>query len=127
MKKILVVDDQQHVLDVIEGYLTDGHPYSVTTTTNAIEATGLIEENDFDLLITDILMPDLNGIELIDKVRQIKPGLKILACSGGGDSGALVAGLALDQALNEGAALALLKPFTEEDLLSKVQQLLGAA
>jgi CheY-like chemotaxis protein len=125
MKKILVVDDHQNILEIIEGYLESVTDYQVTTLDHSPTALKKVQEEDYDLLITDILMPEMNGIELIDQVRKIKPELRILACSGGGESGALVAGLALDQALSEGAAVALLKPFTQEELLAKVQQLIG--
>lgn len=125
MKKVLVVDDQQDVLDTIEVYLEERNDLEVTSIDDSVKALEIIKNQHFDLLITDILMPEINGIELIDKVRGIKPSLKIIACSGGGDSGSIVAGLALDQALNEGAGVALLKPFTQEELLARIEMLLG--
>ena len=67
----------------------------------------------------------LNGLELISKIREVCTNQKILAFSGGGEAGsAVVAGLALDQALNEGACSAITKPFTEEQLIEKVRLIL---
>jgi DNA-binding NtrC family response regulator len=123
-KRILIIDDDQNILDVMSGYLEVITEYEVSTTVSAKEGLKILENEHFDLLITDILMPELNGLELITKVQEKWPDLKILACSGGGDSGSVVAGLALDQALNEGACNAITKPFTDEQLMTKVQGIL---
>lgn len=125
MKNILVVDDDENIGEVILGYLTEGSQYNVTYASSASLAIKMLEETHFDLVITDMLMPEVNGIELTEIIFNRFPKTKVLACSGGGNSGKLVAGMVLDQALEEGADNALMKPFTEEELRTKVRNLIG--
>ena len=125
MKKILIVDDDSDILEVIEVYLSSNPNYEIETCTSGEKAKELLVQNEYDLLITDMIMPDTNGIELTEFTFKNCEKTKVLACSGGGDSGKLVAGLALDQAMTEGAHNAILKPFTEEELITKVKNLIG--
>lgn len=124
MKKILVVDDDKGIGEVITEYLSANENYEVTYTSSGTEALKMLNDIGYDLLITDLLMPEVNGIELTEFVFDNGLPTKVLACSGGGNSGSLVAGMALDQALQEGADNAIMKPFTEEELLTKVKNLL---
>lgn len=125
MKKILVVDDDSNILEVFKDYLDPIPAYQVETAKWASDAEELLMKNHYDLLITDMLMPEINGLELTEFTKKHCPQTKVLACSGGGDSGLLVADLALGQALNEGAETGLEKPFTREELLAKVKHLIG--
>ena len=120
---ILVVDDDKDIGEIICGYLSEvGYEmFFEPSGKNAIE---LLTKQKFDLVITDVLMPEINGIELTEHIFNNYPETKVLACSGGGTSGKLVAGMALDQALEEGANNAIMKPFTEEELKTKVANLL---
>ncbi len=124
MKKVLVVDDDPSVGEVITEYLKDFKEVESEFTPFSQNAVKLLKEKEFDLVITDLIMPEINGIELIEYIYKNHPNVKVLACSGGGDSGALVAGIALDQALTEGADNALMKPFTRDELITKVRDLL---
>lgn len=123
-KQILIVDDDPNIIEVLEGYLEDlpCHTARASSGKMAIEQLG---QNSFDLVITDVIMPDMNGIMLCEYIGKYFPHVKILACSGGGDSGKLVASMALDEILQHGAHKALMKPFTQEEFLSKVHSLLG--
>ncbi len=125
MKHILVVDDEKDVAETINVIIESSSDYQSTYVTSAREAQDLLKEKTFDLVITDLLMPDINGIELTDYIFNNYPETKVLACSGGGTSGPLVAGMALDQALEEGASNALLKPFTPEELMAKIDNLIA--
>jgi CheY-like chemotaxis protein len=82
-QKILVVDDEEGVLSFIKDTLeSDG--YGVVVTDDPIHAFELCKEmaNEIDLVITDIIMPLMNGRELIKEFKQIKPSMKIIAVSG---------------------------------------------
>lgn len=70
-------------------------------------------------------MPKINGLKFLEILDEESffTG-KTLVCSGGGDSGSFVGGLAIDTALSIGADAGLLKPFTEEELLDKVLKVL---
>lgn len=122
-KSILVVDDDTDIGEIICEYLKEDG-YQMTFEPSSTKAIDLLKTQTFDLIITDVLMPEVNGIELTEFVFNNYPQTKVLACSGGGASGKLVAGMALDQALEEGANNALMKPFTEEELKTKVANLL---
>ena len=124
MKKILIVDDEQEVASLIKETLDEEEGYETKMTFSSTQAKEILKEDHFDLVITDMIMPEMNGIELTEHIFSNYPKTKVLACSGGGDSGKLVAGMALDQALEEGADNALLKPFTPEELMAKVKNLI---
>lgn len=124
MKKVLIIDDDKDICEVIATYLSE-FEIDISITYDAKSAIGLMSEKEFDLVITDILMPELNGIELTEIIHRDFPKVNVLACSGGGESGKLVASLALDQAMEEGATNAILKPFSQEELMAKVGRILN--
>lgn len=123
MAKILVVDDEKDITEVVNMYLEDsGH--DVTCVTCAQEALSWSQENQLDLLITDILMPNMSGLELITEILKDNPKTKILAISGGGESGGIVKDIVLSTAADLGAQKTLTKPFTKEELIHSVERLL---
>ncbi|MCI0504920.1 MAG: response regulator, partial [Gammaproteobacteria bacterium] len=84
MSRILVVDDEEHIANLIRDCLiAEGH--EVITANNGLLAYHIIKKSDFDLLVTDIIMPEMDGLELIQKVKKIKPRTRIIAMSAGGD------------------------------------------
>jgi CheY-like chemotaxis protein len=115
----------EDVLEVVRTYLEENSNYRVSQALSGGQAIEALKNDQFDLVVTDVIMDDVNGIELVDYIKKNFPNLKILVYSGGGDSGRFVAGLALDQAIDEGATAALLKPFSKEELLKKVVKLIG--
>ncbi len=122
-KRILIVDDEQALLDSMQRNLREfKNEYEVFATTNPNNAPKLIEELEMDLLITDILMPGKEGIELIGEVRQKYPLLKIIAMSGGGSiAGAKYLGVAEQL----GSSWSLNKPFSRDELISGIKYVLG--
>ncbi len=124
MKQILVVDDERDVAETIHDIIDTYGDYHSEFVTDAESALEKIKNKKYDLIITDLIMPGMNGIELIDFIFKNHPEIKVLACSGGGQSGPLVAGIALDQALEEGADNAILKPFSPEELMAKIANLI---
>ncbi len=116
MANILVVDDNLAFLEIQTEYLRRaGH--DVTPATNGIEAMNRIESHTFDLVITDLIMPDKEGVQVIMEIRKKYPSVKIIAMSGGGRVNAEDY-LAIARRL--GAARTLSKPFTGEELLTAV-------
>ena len=118
-KRILIADDEQTLLDslqrVLKKYKTD---YKVFTTANSVEVPGMIEEFKVDILVTDILMPGKDGIELIKEVREKYPLVKIISMSGGG---ALGKEEYLDMAKRFGSSYSLRKPFSLDELISAIK------
>jgi DNA-binding response OmpR family regulator len=97
--------------------------HQVTTAPNGAAALRALESGTFDVIVTDIVMPDMEGLELIRKVRKTHASLPIIAMSGGG-TGSTQDYLAL--AANFGAAKTLEKPFALEDLTAAIDEVLGA-
>ncbi len=121
MARILVIDDVAGVRRSIGGVLArDGH--EVSEATDGVEGVEIARRTAPDLVITDLLMPRLDGLDTIDRLREAGLTCPILAISGGG---ALVeAGDALAAATHLADAT-LAKPFETDDLRRSVAGLLG--
>lgn len=119
---IIVVEDDLEVLDVIKMYLEDIDA-NKQFFSDSLEALKTGQEQEVDLLITDIFMPNLNGLEFIGAFKEKKPDCKIIAISAGGETGGFVKSLVLDEALAQGANVALKKPFLQDDLINEIKRL----
>lgn len=123
MSKILVVDDDSQVLQVVSEMLRiDGH--EVVMAANGQQAIDQFEIEGFDLVVTDIIMPEKEGLETIANLRGRDTYVPIIAISGGGRAGNLDY---LETARYIGADGTLAKPFGRQDLLNTVNQVLGDA
>jgi CheY-like chemotaxis protein len=114
MPRILVIDDSPSALQVIETMLVNaGH--MVITCSDGKRAVEMLQREAFDLILTDIYMPDDDGLEVIRDAQRVHPCLPIVAMSG-------VAGRRnmLAVARHLGACQILQKPFSREDLLDAV-------
>jgi PAS domain S-box-containing protein len=111
---ILVVDDEGSVRGLFEQVLT-GAGYEVVVARNGAEALKKVHERRFDLLLTDLVMPEKEGLELIRILRKERPDLKIVAVSGA------FGGTFLKAAQLLGAHATLLKPVSPDQLLGAVQ------
>jgi two-component system cell cycle sensor histidine kinase/response regulator CckA len=120
-KTILVVDDELSVLTVVKCML-ECDDYSVLMANSAEAALRLIERKDLaiDLMITDVVMPDVNGRELVERALAIRPHVKVLFMSGYTDS-EVVRVKVLDR-----TAGFLPKPFTSADIQEQVRKALAA-
>jgi two-component system, chemotaxis family, chemotaxis protein CheY len=118
MSLILVVDDEEFIRTLIKEVL-DPQGHTVITASSGKEAFQLCHERSFDLLITDLEMPDMDGIELISSLRGVQKKLPILAISGA------FSGRFLRMAKALGAVKSLDKPFRMAELLAMVDKILG--
>ena len=120
---ILVVDDHPIMREVICQILEDaGH--DVRSAGEGREAIRTLSAARFDLLVTDIVMPEMDGIELIGEVRRRYPEMRIIAMSGGSERFPMKDGLAIAQRIGAGATLN--KPFGADQLLNAVDWLCPA-
>jgi len=120
-KKILVVDDDDFVLKIIEMALAEESDYDVVWASNAKIALMEAHNTNFDLIITDIIMPDIDGIQFISEIRKNDRHVSIIAMSGGDDGGNV------DQYINLSHYFAndtLTKPFTKDALLQSIYMVL---
>ncbi len=84
MQKILVVDDDPVFCEIVRDKLSN--EYDITVVNDGMEAVACLKDDDFDLVITDILVPGRDGIEITQHLLRKKPDAKIIAVSGGGAS-----------------------------------------
>jgi DNA-binding NtrC family response regulator len=120
-KKILLVDDEGAIRKMIRVILGDGL-YEFAEASNGLEAQVLLEKQPFDLVVSDVIMPDCDGIELVMAIRRKLPDIKVIVMSGGGR---VRAGHYLDLAAKLGAARVFEKPFDTAALRKAVHELLG--
>lgn len=120
MAKILVLDDNPDLVKVMAAVLN--HAGHVTlTAVNGREALRVIGDSQIDVVLTDLIMPEMDGIEVIMALRQRFPTLKIIAMSGGGR---LSATDLLSVASRLGASHTLSKPVSSPELLAAIQTVL---
>lgn len=122
MASILVVDDEPLLRQNLSKFLEIiGHePHVASDGREALEA---IESSDIDLVLTDVNMPDMDGLELINELRGRDPPLPIIVMSGGGRFDKT---LLLQSATVLGAVVSLAKPFSFEDLKKVIEDVLPA-
>lgn len=121
MSAILLVDDDTSVLDVMSEMLRlEGH--EVTVAENGREALRYVASDVFDLVITDLIMPEKEGLETIADIRRGNARLPIIAISGGGRLGPMDY---LETAKFIGADATLAKPFARTELIQAVDGLLA--
>jgi CheY-like chemotaxis protein len=119
MARILIIDDDSQILDMLRQTLErDGH--EVVDASDGKEGLILYRKNPTDLIITDLIMPEKEGIETIMELRQDFPDVKIIAISGGGR---LEPGQYLSMAKSFGVQYTFAKPVEREDLLEAVREL----
>jgi DNA-binding NtrC family response regulator len=110
---ILVADDEESIRSVVQQWLVqNGH--TVSTAANGRDAGEVMRRTRFDLVITDVLMPDGDGLDLINELRRIQPAARILAMSGGGRY--MEGSDYLKLARGLGAHAAVMKPFDFDQL-----------
>ena len=119
--RILVIDDEEPVRMMLRRSLTKAG-YETSEAANGKEALSIQEKNPADLIITDIIMPEMEGIDTIMTFRENYPRVKIIAISGGGQ---IESDEYLDLADKLGADWTFAKPFSLNRLLSAVKELLG--
>jgi DNA-binding response OmpR family regulator len=123
MKKILIIDDDVELCGAIRRTLTRAG-YAVVTGHSGAAAQQLMAGDRFDLILTDILMEDGDGIELITELRRTGLTVPVIAMSGGG---IIEAEDYLRMARTLGVKTILCKPFEVPQLLKLVQLELGVA
>jgi DNA-binding response OmpR family regulator len=120
MVTILIIDDEEAILSFLKERLTyEG--FNVLIAIDGIEGMELFNDNQIDLVITDIIMPRKEGIETIIEMQKICPGIKIIAMSGGGRN---QPESYLGISKNAGAKYTFTKPFKTSDLVTAVYALL---
>jgi putative nucleotidyltransferase with HDIG domain len=114
-EKILIVDDEEMIRDLCYHILT-AEGYQVTTASNGTEAYEELSRNDMDMLVTDIKMPGMDGLELFERVKQLNQDIVTIFITGHGTLDTAI------ESLMRGVDGFVLKPFTQEELLGAVER-----
>jgi DNA-binding response OmpR family regulator len=120
MTRILFVDDDPSFVEEMK-FMLEENGYAVTTANDGEEAFKIAKDNDFDLVITDVLMIKSHGMEVILHMREFHPNTKIITITGGGWASSQ---FHLDAARLFGSDGCLAKPFPIDDLLREIKRVL---
>ena len=118
-KKILIIDDDERILTSLQDILAQ-EGYILSIASNGKEGLKKCETGEPDLIITDIIMPDIEGIELIRAIRRGNVNIPIIAMSGD-----FIGQKFLEAARLFGAINTLLKPFSAKELKDKINRALS--
>ncbi len=121
MARILIIEDDTEVRAYLDSLL-DRAGYTTVTAANGKEGVAIFQEGAVDLVITDIIMPEKDGIETIMDMKRSNRDLKIIAISGGGRA---EPENYLHSARLLGADRTIKKPFSNDDILTAVKELLA--
>jgi CheY-like chemotaxis protein len=129
MNDVLIIDDEEDIRDALRRVL-ERAGYRVRAAEDGADGLTQMQQRAADIIITDIIMPKLNGVETIAAMRERFPGARIIAISGGGNYGAsdyqpnaITTSAYLAAANKAGAHIILTKPFDSADLLKAVSDL----
>lgn len=122
MAKILIVDDEEPIRMLVSKIVTkDGH--QAMEAEDGVHACEAFSDADIDLIITDLVMPRRNGIEMIMQLKKSHPQVKVIAISGGSGFSGQIDLLSVAQLL--GAKHVIKKPFTVDDIREAVNDTLA--
>jgi len=115
-EKILIVDDEPDMLKLLSMTIQRKAPYQVTTTNNPVEALELVKGGGFDLIISDLKMPGLDGIELLDAVKRLNPDIPVILMTAYGTIESA------SEAMEKGGFDFITKPFRIEQILFTIDK-----
>ncbi len=120
-QRILVIDDEPDMLMLLRMMIEENTDHEVETTNNPSEGIKLFSEKDYDLVITDLKMPGLDGIELFDEFQEIKPDIPMVMITAYGSIETA------DEAMKKGIADFITKPFRKDTILFTINRVLELA
>jgi DNA-binding NtrC family response regulator len=117
-ERLMIVDDEPDMLMLLEMIIHDNTEYAVETTNNPAECLELLQKRHFDLVITDLKMPGIDGMELFKELRELKPELPVIIITAYGLEDAA------DKAIKAGISDFITKPFKKERILFAIMKAL---
>jgi CheY-like chemotaxis protein len=121
MAGVLIVEDDRELREMIATSLMR-RKLTVIEASNGKEAIMHFKPSIIDLVVTDIIMPEEDGLKVIMRLRELKPSIKVIAISGGGKAGP---GSYLNLAKALGADAVYSKPFSMNDLIERIENMLN--
>jgi DNA-binding NtrC family response regulator len=114
--KILIVDDELDMLALLKMIIAEKTGYEVVTTNNPFEVIDLVKNGDYDVLVTDLKMPGMDGIEIIEQSKKIDRYLPIIVITAYGSIESA------EEAIQKGAYDYITKPFRKEHILITINR-----
>ncbi|MDI1472242.1 MAG: response regulator [Thermodesulfovibrio sp.] len=115
-EKILIVDDEPDMLKLLSMIIREKTPYEVNTTNNPIEAVQLIKDNDFSLVITDLKMPGIDGLQILEEVKKKDEDIPVIIITAYGTIESAM------EAMQKGGFDFITKPFKKEHILFTIEK-----
>ncbi len=124
MSTILLVEDEVLLREGVQEIL-EVHGFKVIGAADGVEALEWLDQTPVSLIITDLVMPNMNGVAFVEKVREKHPHLPIVVASG--SPGVVMTRLGIESIHIPGATASIMKPFKTSELIALVEQCLGAS
>ncbi|MCK5723910.1 MAG: sigma-54-dependent Fis family transcriptional regulator, partial [Gammaproteobacteria bacterium] len=116
--KILIVDDEKDMLALLQRIISEETDHELVTTTNPLKATELLKNRSFDLVITDLKMPKMDGIRLLEEVKKSRPKTSVVILTAYATIETAV------EAIQKGAYDYITKPFRRERILLTIDKVM---
>ena len=117
-QRILAVDDEPHMLKLMERIITEKTPYQITTTSNSLEVPEILEKNEFDLIIMDLKMPGMDGLDLLRHVKEKERFEEVVIITAFGSLETAI------EALSLGVFDYITKPFKKEQIIFTINRVM---
>jgi len=117
-EKILIVDDEPDMLKLLGMIIRDKTPYEFITTNNPVEALELVKKDGVDLVIADLKMPGLDGLELLDAIKRVDEDIPVIIVTAYGTIESAT------EAIEKGGFDFITKPFRKEQILFTIDRAL---
>ena len=118
MHKILIIDDDVFICNILEKYLKD-NKYEVKSAYSAASAKNILKEEEFDVVLCDYRLPDSDGIKMLETIRRLDPGAKVVVITAYADVNIAV------KLIKSGASDYVVKPIQQEEILHLVNDLIS--
>jgi len=122
MRKVLIIDDESSIRKFLRKLIEKGN-YQVIEAENGNQGIEAYKKNRPDLIITDLIMPEKDGLETIEEIKILNPDVKIIGISGGGT---LDPEIYLNLASKLGVDRTFAKPIDNDILLSTIKEMLSS-
>ena len=119
MAKILIVDDAAYMRMMIKDILTKNGYEIAAEAENGQKAVEKYQETNPDLVLMDITMPEMDGIQALKKIKEVDAGAKVIMCSAMGQQAMVI------EAIQSGAKDFIVKPFQADRVLEAVKKVVG--
>jgi len=115
-QRILAVDDEPHMLKLMERIITEKTPFQITTTSNSLEVPDILERSEFDLIIVDLKMPGMDGLDLLRLVKEKERFEEVVIITAFGSLETAI------EALSLGVFDYITKPFKKEQIIFTINR-----